>query len=147
MLRYAALVGLLACARPVAVSSPRLAAGAGIGVASSLFSAGGAFLTVPFLAWCNVPIRRAIGTAAGNGFPIALAGTAGYIVQGLRAEGLPGWTLGYVYLPALVLIVVASMSMAPLGARTAYRVPVKTLRIVFAILIGAMALRTLATLW
>ena len=123
------------------------AAGAGIGVASSLFAAGGAFLTVPFLAWCNVPIRRAIGTAAGNGFPIALAGTAGYVLQGLRAEGLPPATLGYVYLPALVLIVVASMSMAPIGARTAYRVPVKALRIVFAILIGAMALRTLATLW
>jgi len=56
------------------------AAGAGIGVASSLFAAGGAFLTVPFLAWCNVPIRRAIGTAAGNGFPIALAGSAGYVL-------------------------------------------------------------------
>ena len=123
------------------------AAGAGIGVASSLFAAGGAFLTVPFLVWCNVPIRRAIGTAAGNGFPIALAGTAGYVLQGLRAEGLPPATLGYVYLPALVLIVVASMSMAPIGARTAYRMPVKALRIVFAILIGAMALRTLATLW
>ncbi len=123
------------------------AAGAGIGVASSLFAAGGAFLTVPFLAWCNVPIRRAIGTAAGNGFPIALAGSAGYVLQGLRADGLPPATLGYVYLPALVLIVVASMSMAPIGTRTAYRVPVKALRIVFAILIGAMALRTLATLW
>ncbi len=65
----------------------------------------------------------------------------------MRTSGLPPWTVGYVYLPALVLIVIASMSMAPLGARTAYRVPVKTLRIVFAILIGAMALRTLATLW
>ena len=122
-------------------------AGAGIGVAASLFAAGGAFLTVPFLAWCNVPIRRAIGTAAGIGFPIALAGTAGYVIQGLRTDGLPPATFGYVYLPALVLIVVASMSMAPIGARTAYRVPVKALRIVFAILIGAMALRTLATLW
>ena len=122
-------------------------AGAGIGVASSLFAAGGAFLTVPFLAWCNVPIRRAIGTAAGNGFPIALAGTAGYVIQGLQAHGLPSGAIGYVYLPALALIVLASMSMAPIGARTAYRVPVKTLRIVFAILIGAMALRTLATLW
>jgi uncharacterized membrane protein YfcA len=122
-------------------------AGAGIGVASSLFAAGGAFLTVPFLAWCNVPIRRAIGTAAGNGFPIALAGTAGYVIQGLRADGLPTGAIGYVYLPALALIVLASMSMAPLGARTAYRLPVKTLRTVFAILIGAMAVRTLATLW
>ena len=123
------------------------AAGAGIGIASSLFAAGGAFLTIPFLVWCDVPIRRAIGTAAGNGFPIALAGTAGYVIQGLRTEGLPSATLGYVYLPALVLIVIASMSMAPLGARTAYRVPVKTLRMIFAVLIGAMALRTLATLW
>jgi uncharacterized membrane protein YfcA len=123
------------------------AAGGGIGVASSLFSAGGAFLAVPFLVWCNVPIRTAIGTAAANGFPIALAGSAGYVIQGMRTEGLPSPSLGYVYLPALALIVVASMSMAPLGTRLAYRLPVKTLRTVFAILIGAMALRTLATLW
>jgi uncharacterized membrane protein YfcA len=122
-------------------------AGAGIGVASSLFAAGGAFLTVPFLVWCNVPIRRAIGTAAGNGFPIALAGSAGYVLQGLRTEGLPPATLGYVYLPALAIIVVASMLMAPLGTRIGYRLPVKVLRIFFALLIGAMALRTLATLW
>jgi uncharacterized membrane protein YfcA len=123
------------------------AAGAGIGAASSLFAAGGAFLTVPFLVWCNVPIRRAIGTAAGNGFPIAAAGTAGYVLQGLRVEGLPGATVGYVYLPALALIALASMSLAPLGARTAYRVPVKALRVIFGVLIGAMAVRTLATLW
>jgi uncharacterized membrane protein YfcA len=123
------------------------AAGAGIGVAASLFAAGGAFLTVPFLVWCNVPIRRAIGTAAGNGFPIAAAGTAGYVIQGLRAEGLPAATLGYVYLPALALIVVAGMLMAPVGTRVAYLLPVRVLRIVFALLIGAMALRTLATLW
>jgi uncharacterized membrane protein YfcA len=39
------------------------------------------------------------------------------------------------------------MSLAPLGARAAYRVPVKALRVVFGVLIGAMAVRTLATLW
>ena len=69
------------------------------------------------------------------------------MLQGLRAEGLPGATLGYVYLPALALIALASMSLAPIGARTAYRVPVKALRVVFGVLIGAMAVRTLATLW
>jgi uncharacterized membrane protein YfcA len=122
-------------------------AGAGIGIASSLFSVGGAFLTVPFLAWCNVPIRRAIGTAAGNGFPIAIAGTAGYVLQGLRMEGLPPATLGYVYLPGLAIIAVASMALAPVGTRVAYRLPVKTLRRILAVIIGAMALRTLVTLW
>jgi uncharacterized membrane protein YfcA len=39
------------------------------------------------------------------------------------------------------------MLMAPLGTRIGYRLPVKVLRIFFALLIGAMALRTLATLW
>jgi uncharacterized membrane protein YfcA len=148
---YAAVQMLLEFRPPPSRALPGPAglfgAGAGIGVASSLFAAGGAFLTVPFLVWCNVPIRRAIGTAAGNGFPIALAGSAGYVLQGLRTEGLPPATLGYVYLPALAIIVVASMLMAPLGTRIGYRLPVKVLRIFFALLIGAMALRTLATLW
>ena len=123
------------------------AAGAGIGGVSSVLAAGGAFLSIPFLVWCNVPIKRAIGTAAANGFPIALAGTAGYVAQGLRVQGLPQGTLGYVYLPALVLIVLASMPLAPLGARLAHRLPVRPLRMLFSLLLLALALRMLGNLW
>jgi uncharacterized membrane protein YfcA len=122
-------------------------AGALIGGVSSLLAAGGAFLCIPFLAWCSVPLRRAIGTAAAVGLPIAVAGTAGYVVQGLRAEGLPAASLGYVYLPALALVAVASMLAAPWGARVAHRLPVKRLRIVFAVLLYAVAARMLAGLW
>src|SRR5205814_5262542 len=86
-----------------------LGAGVFIGAVSSLVAAGGAFLTIPFLAWCKVPLRRAIGTAAANGLPIAIAGAAGYILHGLRVEGLPGPSIGYVYLPALALVVTTSM--------------------------------------
>ena len=123
------------------------AAGAGIGAVSSVLAAGGAFMTIPFLAWCNMPIKRAIGTAAAVGFPIALAGSVGYIVQGMRAQGLPEGTLGYVYVPALALIVAASMPVAPLGARLAYRLPVRRLRVVFSLMLLALALRMLANLW
>lgn len=123
------------------------AAGAGIGGVSSVLAAGGAFLSIPFLVWCNVPIKRAIGTAAANGFPIALAGTAGYVAQGLRLQDLPQGTVGYVYLPALVLIVMASMPLAPLGARLAHRLPVRPLRMLFSLLLLALALRMLANLW
>ncbi|HEU4645937.1 MAG TPA: sulfite exporter TauE/SafE family protein [Burkholderiales bacterium] len=123
------------------------AAGAGIGAVSSVLAAGGAFMTIPFLAWCNVPLKRAIGTAAAVGFPIALAGSVGYIVQGMRAPGLPEGTLGYVYVPALALIVAASMPMAPLGARLAHRLPVRRLRVVFSLMLLALALRMLANLW
>ena len=123
------------------------AAGAAIGGVSSLAAAGGAFLAIPFLAWCNVSLRRAIGTASATGFPIALAGSAGYVVQGWRAPGLPEASLGYVYLPALGLIAVLSMLAAPFGARLAHRMPVKRLRMVFALMFYALALRMLTTLW
>jgi uncharacterized membrane protein YfcA len=122
-------------------------AGAVIGGISSLMAAGGAFLCIPFLAWCSVPLRRAIGTAAAVGLPIAAAGTAGYVLQGLRADGLPSASLGYVYLPALLLVAAASMLAAPWGARVAHRLPVKRLRIVFALVLYAVAARMLAGLW
>jgi len=122
-------------------------AGAAIGGLSSVLAAGGAFLSIPFLAWCNLPLKRAIGTAAANGFPIAAAGTAGYVLNGLLVSGLPDGCLGYVYLPALAIIVAASMPLAPVGARLAHRLPVKRLRAVFALMLFGIGLRMLANLW
>jgi len=58
----------------------------------------------------------------------------------------PG-SLGFVYLPALAVIVVMSMLAAPYGARLAHRLPVKRLRMVFALMFYALALRMLSTLW
>jgi uncharacterized membrane protein YfcA len=122
-------------------------AGAAIGAVSSLLAAGGAFLTIPFLTWCQVPLRRAIGTAAANGLPIAIAGTVGYVINGLRAEGLPAMSVGYVYLPALAMVVTTSMLFAPLGARLAHRLPVKRLRQIFALMLYGIAIRMLVGLW
>ncbi len=61
---------------------------------STLVSVGGGTITVPFLIWCNVPIRHAIGTASAIGLPIAVGGTIGYILTGLHASGLPSLQLG-----------------------------------------------------
>jgi len=124
-----------------------LGAGMAIGGVSALLAAGGAFLCVPFLAWCSVPLLRAIGTAAAVGLPIAIAGTLGYVVQGMRAEDLPSPCVGYVYVPAFVLVVATSMLAAPLGARVAHRLPVKRLRIAFALVLYALAARMLVGLW
>jgi len=121
--------------------------GAGIGALSGVLAAGGAFLSIPFLARCNVPLKKSIGTAAANGFPLAVAGTAGYVLNGLRVSGLPEGCIGFVYLPALAIIVAASMPAAPLGAKLAHRLPIRRLRIVFALVLLALALRMLANLW
>jgi uncharacterized protein len=122
-------------------------AAAVIGALSSLLAVGGAFLAIPFLAWCDVPLRRAIGTAAANGVPIAAAGTAGYVLQGWSVDGLPSLSLGYVYLPAFAPIVVASVFTAPLGARLAHRIPVRQLRIVLGLVLYVVAVRLLLRLW
>ena len=113
--------------------------GAGIGFISGLVGAGGAFLSVPFMTWCNVPPRHAVGTSAALGFPIALSATAGYVISGWGlAPALPGaW--GYIYLPALAIVAAASMSLAPLGARVAQSINVLLLKRLFAVMLLALA--------
>lgn len=115
------------------------AVGTGIGVLSGLVGAGGGFVSIPFMAWCNVPLHNAVATSAALGFPIALANTVGYIWSGLeRNSGQPGM-LGYVYWPALLVLIVSSVATAPLGANIAHRLPVKTLKQVFAYVLMILA--------
>lgn len=96
---------------------------------------------MPFLSWRGVAPVQAIATAAAIGLPIALAGTAGYVVTGLQAANLPPWSIGYVVVPALVGIVVASVLVAPLGARVAHKLHPATLRRIFAVLLAVFGLR------
>jgi uncharacterized protein len=79
-----------------------------------------------------VKIHDAVGTSAALGFPIALAGTLGYIWAGQGVPQMPPGSVGYLYLPGLVVISIASMSTAPLGARTAHRMDIRPLRKLFA---------------
>lgn len=125
-----------------------LGAGAVIGAISSFVAIGGGVLTVPFLSWCNVKLQHAIGTAAAVGFPIAVAGTIGYIANGLaQSQMLPSHSLGYVYLPALGWMVIATMITAPLGAKVTHIVQTRTLRRIFVVLLYLLATRMLMELF
>ena len=110
-----------------------------IGLLSALVGAGGAFISVPFMTWCNVKIHNAVGTSSALGFPIALAGTLGYIWAGIGMPQMPPGSVGYLYLPALVIISIASMTMAPLGARTAHRMDIRPLKKMFATVLYGLA--------
>ena len=115
------------------------AAGAAIGFASGLLGAGGAFISVPFMVWCNVPIRQAVGTSAAIGFPVAAAATAGYVISGWGlAPAMPG-VVGYLFLPGLLVVATASMLLAPLGARVAQQMDTTKLRRLFAVLLLGLA--------
>ncbi len=121
--------------------------GNGIGAVSSLVGIGGGTLSVPFMIWCNMPVHHAIGTSAAIGFPIAIAGSTGYVFNGLSVNGLPTFSLGYIYLPALLGIVVSSVLTAPIGVRLAHSLPVDRLKRVFAILLLVVGTRMLVGIW
>jgi len=118
----------------------QLAAGGVIGFLSGLVGAGGGFVSVPFMTWCNVAIHNAVATSAALGFPIAVANVAGYVIAGLRLEGLPAGSFGYIWLPALGVIAACSVFTAPLGARAAHALPVGKLKKVFAMILYGLAI-------
>jgi len=147
---YAGATQILLGRKPSAArtlpSTPALIAiGVAIGVVCGLVSAGGAFLTVPFMLFCGVSITTAIGTGAALGVPVAVMGTLGYVFSGWSVAGLPPLALGFVYGPALLGIVAGSVLTAPIGARTAHRLPVGILRRVFACLLYVLATKMLWT--
>ncbi len=110
-----------------------------IGTLSGLVGAGGGFISVPFMTWCNVRIHHAVATSAALGFPIALAATLSNIYVGLQEPGLPEGTLGFLYLPALGLVSVAAVLTAPIGARVAHSLDVKSLKRIYALMLYGLA--------
>lgn len=114
-----------------------------IGIISAIFGIGGGSLSVPFFSWCNMKMQQAVGTSAAGGFPIALAGAAGFVMTGWNEGGLPEHSFGYVYLPALLGIAVTSVIFSQIGAKWAHKLPAATLKKIFAgllIVVGAKLL-------
>ncbi len=114
------------------------AAGAAIGFMSGLVGAGGGFVSVPYMLAHNVTMINAVSTSAALGFPIALINSVGYIAGGWGATNLPPWSLGYIWLPGLLVAASCSIWTAPLGAKMAHRLPVIALRRIFAFLLYSL---------
>jgi len=120
-----------------------LIAGGAIGTLSTILGIGGGTLTVPFLVWCHIDIRKAVATSSACGFPIALAGALAMIFTGLDSTSLPENSIGYVYWPAAILILITSVLFAPVGAKLAHSMPVESLKRVFAVVLACVGLRML----
>lgn len=118
-----------------------------VGIVSSLVGVGGGVMTIPLMSLCNVPMRQTIGTSAALGLPIAIAGTVGFIVTGLGKDHLPPLAVGYVYLPALVGIVIGTFVTVPWGAKAAHTLPVTTLKKIFAVILFILATKMLWSLF
>lgn len=114
-----------------------------IGKLSSIVGIGGGTLTTPYLVWNNVSMHQAIATSTAVSLPVALAGTIGYILAGLQATDLPAYTTGYIYWPAFLGIILASVFTAPIGAKLAHKLPVKVLKRAFGVFLLLLAIKML----
>ena len=110
-----------------------------IGFLSGLVGAGGGFISVPFMTWCNVAIHNAVATTAALGFPIAVANVAGYVASGLSVQDLPAGSFGYIWLPALVVIAAVQRVHRAARRQGGARLPVTKLKRVFASILYLLA--------
>nr|WP_226048967.1 sulfite exporter TauE/SafE family protein [Vibrio vulnificus] len=117
--------------------------GTGIGVVSSLAGIGGGSLSVPFLNRHGVEMRKAVGSSSVCGCVIAIAGMTGFILHGYSVDSLPDYSVGYVYLPALLAIAGTSMLTTRIGARWATTLPTAKLKKIFALFLMFVALSML----
>lgn len=112
-----------------------------IALIAGMMGIGGGVLLVPFLSFCGLQMKQAVGFSSATGFLIAIAGTTGYVVAGFDAPDLPSGTLGYIYLPALFGIIISSMIFAPLGVKAASTLPTSKLKKAFAGLLFIVGLK------
>lgn len=113
--------------------------GTGIGMISSLAGIGGGSLSVPFLNRHGIEMRKAVGSSSVCGCMIAISGMLGFIMHGYKVESLPEYSIGYVYLPALIAIASTSMLMTRTGAKLATSLPTPTLKKIFALFLMCVA--------
>lgn len=114
-----------------------------IGGVSAMIGIGGGTLSVPALTLCGTPIHRAVGTSSGFGIVISVPAAVGFALGGWNAVGLPPYSLGYVNLLALALIVPTTLLAVPWGAHLAHTLSQVMLRRAFGLFLALMAGRML----
>ena len=106
-----------------------------IGVLCILLGVSGGSLLVPYFSRCNIPLRHAIATASVCTFPVAFTGVTLLMLSTPSNLAMPKESLGYVYWPALLGLVLPCILLVPVGVRLAMRLEVKFIRRIFAALL------------
>ncbi len=110
-----------------------------LGLVSSVVGIAGGTLFVPFLSFCGVGMRKAIGTATALGAPLSLVAAFVYLLTGLSGhKPLPSYSMGYIYFPAFLGCVAGGIWTTKHGAALGLKFNLRWLKLVFAlILLGA----------
>lgn len=104
-----------------------------IGALSAMMGIGGGSFGGMVMTLCNRPIHQAVATSSGFGLAIGAVASLGYVLFGLGKTGVPPLTVGYVNMPAAIIMGLLTAWTAPYGARLAHRLDRKMLRRAFAV--------------
>lgn len=130
--------------RPSMRLHPALTIGSGviIGFLSALLGVGGGIIAIPLLIYAvGLDMRRVAAASIGVIAFAAPAGILAYAAAGWGEPGLPGGTMGYVFLPAGLAMLPGAILCAGWGARLNQKVKVTLLRRMFALLLIVLGLR------
>lgn len=114
-----------------------------MGFLSVLMGIGGGSFGVPLMSLFNVPIHRAVATAAGFGVIIAVPAVIGFLFVPLDPASRPPLTIGAVNLVAFAVIIAMTLVTAPMGVRLAHSMDPKPLKRIFAVFLTLVALNML----
>jgi uncharacterized membrane protein YfcA len=119
------------------------------GTLCGFIGVGGANLFIPYLMKAEgIELKKAMGTASAIQIPVSIIGSASYLILGLFSpSSIPNqdlvlesgaWalapnfgTVGYIYVPALLLVSLAGLYFNKIGVELAHKLPVPKLKIMF----------------
>jgi uncharacterized membrane protein YfcA len=112
-----------------------------IGLFSALMGIGGGIFNNTFMTLFGRPIHQAVATSAGVGVLIAIPGLIGYVIAGWGVEDLPRYSSGFIYWPAVILVIPTTLVFAPIGAKLAHKLQRRQLEIGFGVFLILVAVR------
>ena len=118
-----------------------------IGALSTMLGLTGGSFTTPTLTAFGYPIHRSIAVAAAGGFFISIVGAAGSVINGIGIHGRPQFSLGYIDLTAILVMIAPVIIMAPQGVRLANHLSQERLRRIFSIFLFIVAFDMMRTLY
>ena len=119
----------------------RATCGALIGFFSTLMGVGGGVMATTFMTLYGRPMHQAVATAAGTGALIAIPGVIGYAWAGWGVPGLPPFSIGYVNVLGIFLVIPITVYVAPGGVRIAHIMSKRQLEVSFGFFMLLVALR------
>ncbi|MGI3168518.1 sulfite exporter TauE/SafE family protein [Pseudooceanicola sp. C21-150M6] len=114
-----------------------------VGFLSVLMGIGGGSFGVPLMNLHNVPIHRAVATAAGFGVLIAVPSAVGFLLLPVDPASRPPFTIGAVNVPAFIVVIAMTLMTAPLGVRLAHAMDPAPLKRFFGLFLILVALNML----